>query len=68
MVNHLKWQNKWIGCRNLDGTVKSLSQKHIDTGMGFERLVAVMQDKISNYNTDIFVPLFIAIEKVKQLL
>lgn len=44
-----------------------LSQKHVDTGMGFERLVAVMQDRISNYDTDLFMQLFSAIEKVTLL-
>jgi alanyl-tRNA synthetase len=49
--------------READSSLKSLPKKHIDCGMGFERLVSVIQDKRSNYDTDIFVPLFDAIEK-----
>ena len=45
-----------------DGTLVELPEKHIDTGMGFERLVRVIQKKDSNYDTDIFMPLIIAIE------
>ncbi|XP_075151730.1 alanine--tRNA ligase, cytoplasmic [Haematobia irritans] len=48
--------------RDQDGTLKLLPKKHIDCGMGFERLVSVIQDKRSNYDTDIFVPLFDAIQ------
>lgn len=49
--------------REQDGSLKLLPKKHIDCGMGFERLVSVIQDKRSNYDTDIFIPLFEAIEK-----
>lgn len=38
--------------------------KHIDTGLGFERLVACLQEKRSNYDTDVFYPLFKQIEEI----
>ena len=43
--------------RKNDGKLESLPMKHIDTGLGLERLCMVMQGKISNYETDIFQPI-----------
>ncbi|CAD5208802.1 unnamed protein product [Bursaphelenchus xylophilus] len=47
--------------REEDGSLKTLPNKHIDCGLGLERLVAVMQQKTSNYDTDLFTPIFDAI-------
>lgn len=43
--------------RKADKSLELLPAKHVDTGMGFERLCMVIQDKQSNYDTDIFVPI-----------
>ncbi|TKR62319.1 hypothetical protein L596_026300 [Steinernema carpocapsae] len=48
--------------REEGGVLKPLPHKHIDCGLGLERLVAVMQNKTSNYDTDLFTPLFEAIK------
>ena len=50
--------------RKSDGTLEPLPEKHIDTGMGFERLARVIQKKESNYDTDIFKPIIVEIEKM----
>ncbi|MEO0484240.1 MAG: alanine--tRNA ligase-related protein, partial [Planctomycetota bacterium] len=49
--------------RQPDGSLRPLPAKHVDTGMGLERLVSVLQDKRSNYDTDVFNPYFVAIEE-----
>ena len=41
-----------------DGTFKPLAQRNVDTGMGLERVTAVLQGKASCYQTEIFAPLF----------
>jgi alanyl-tRNA synthetase len=50
--------------RKKDGTLELLPAKHVDTGMGFERLVRVLQNRKSNYDTDIFAGTIEAIEKI----
>ncbi len=49
--------------RKADGKLEALPQKHVDTGMGFERLCMVVQGKLSNYDTDIFRRLIAKIEQ-----
>ncbi|XP_061826245.1 alanine--tRNA ligase, cytoplasmic-like [Nerophis lumbriciformis] len=49
--------------RESETLLKPLPKKSIDTGMGLERLVSVLQNKMSNYDTDLFVPYFEAIQK-----
>jgi len=44
--------------------LRPLPAKHVDTGMGFERIVRVIQNKDSNYDTDVFTPIFAAIQNV----
>ncbi len=47
--------------RDADGKLSPLPAKHVDTGMGLERITRVLQDKQSNYDTDLFMPLLNAI-------
>jgi alanyl-tRNA synthetase len=57
------WNNVFIQYnRKADGSLEPLPDKHVDTGMGFERLVRVLQGKTSNYDTDVFQPLIRKIE------
>ncbi len=60
-----RWNVVFIQFNRLkNGTLEPLPQKHVDTGMGFERLVQALQGKQSNYDTDIFAG---TIEKVEKI-
>ncbi|HNV53049.1 MAG TPA: alanine--tRNA ligase, partial [Tenuifilaceae bacterium] len=50
--------------RKANGTLEPLPAKHVDTGMGFERLAMVTQGKKSNYDTDVFTPI---INRISQM-
>lgn len=52
--------------RKANGSLDKLPAQHVDTGMGFERLCMVLQDKQSNYDTDVFTPLIREIEAVTR--
>jgi alanyl-tRNA synthetase len=56
------WNNVFMEFdRQADGTLNPLPAPSIDTGMGLERITAVLQDKLSNYDTDLFAPILDAI-------
>jgi alanyl-tRNA synthetase len=59
------WNNVFIQFNRLkDGRLELLPAKHVDTGMGLERLVRVLQGKTSNYDTDVFTGTIAATEKI----
>jgi alanyl-tRNA synthetase len=59
------WNNVFIQFNRLkNGSLESLPAKHVDTGMGFERLVRVLQAKSSNYDTDVFTG---TIQKIEEI-
>ena len=53
--------------RDEKGTLHELPAKHVDTGMGFERVCAVLQGKLSNYDSDVFTPLIDEISKISGI-
>ncbi len=53
--------------RKANGSLEPLPKKHVDTGMGFERLCMVLQSKQSNYDTDVFAPLIDVISSISGI-
>ncbi len=59
------WNNVFIQFnRKADGSLEDLPERHVDTGMGFERLCMVLQDKAATYDTDVFTPILRQLEEI----
>jgi alanyl-tRNA synthetase len=59
------WNNVFMQYNRLkDGTLQPLPAQHVDTGMGFERLVRAIQGKSSNYDTDVFSDTIVVVSKI----
>ena len=62
------WNDVFMQYNKLaDGTYEPLAQRNVDTGMGLERVTAVLQGKASCYETEIFAPIFAEIDAVRGL-
>ncbi|MFN9518286.1 MAG: alanine--tRNA ligase [Bacteroidota bacterium] len=62
------WNNVFMEFnRKADGSLEKLPAQHVDTGMGFERLVRAIEGKSSNYDTDVFVPTIRFIEQASGI-
>jgi alanyl-tRNA synthetase len=62
------WNNVFIQFnRRADGRLEELPEKHVDTGMGFERLCMVLQGKTATYDTDVFTPIIRFVEQASGI-
>lgn len=64
-MNRMPYHSATIYHRDVSGRISSLPKLYIDCGMGFERLVSIVQGLHSTYDTDLFLPLIEIIHKVR---